>query len=165
VAVPNIPTEKRLTYAEGFLALGLAEPALEELEAIDSLERATLRVLKVEVECLMAARRWERVVTAAPPIAEGEPHYESAWIAWAYALRELERVEEAKRVLLAALPHHGDTSGLVHYNLACYESLLGNTREARRRLARACAMDPHWRETAREDPDLRRLFEHFPGAG
>jgi tetratricopeptide (TPR) repeat protein len=165
VTAPRITTDKRLTYAEGYLALGMAEPALEEVEAIEPGERQALPVLKVTVECLMAAKRWERVVETAPPIVESEPHYEPAWIAWAFALRELERVEEAREVLLAALPHHEETSGLVHYNLACYESLLGNPREARRRLARASALDPHWREAAREDPDLRRMFERYPHGG
>ena len=51
---------------------------------------------------------------------------------------------------------------MLHYNLACYECLLGNHLEARKRLARACKMDPSWNDAAKDDPDLKDLFA-LPG--
>ncbi|MFO1450678.1 MAG: hypothetical protein U1F61_21140 [Opitutaceae bacterium] len=158
MAVPHIPTATRLTYARGYLGLGLVKEAFRELNAIVREDRRSLEVRKVRVEWGMAARAWNQVITWARPVTEDDPGYEPGWIALAYALRELNHVEDAKTVLLAALPHHQGTSGVLHYNLACYECLLGNHLEARKRLARACKMDPSWKDAAKDDPDLKDLF-------
>ena len=84
---------------------------------------------------------------------------ESGWIGWAYALRELNRVEEARAVLLDAEKYHGTNSAVLHYNLACYDALLGALKNARARLEKACRMDAQFKITAREDPDLVALWE------
>lgn len=84
---------------------------------------------------------------------------ENSWIGWAYALRELEQVEEAREVLLKAEIRHGKASAVLHYNLACYDSLLGELASARARLATACRMDGRFKQAAKDDPDLRALRE------
>ena len=158
MAASHIPTSTRLTYARGYLGLGMVKDAFRELNAIAREDRRSLEVSKVRVEWGMAARAWNQVITWARPVTQDDPDYEPGWIALAYALRELNQVEHAKEVLLAALPHHQATSGVLHYNLACYECLLGNHLEARKRLARACKMDPSWNDAAKDDPDLKDLF-------
>jgi hypothetical protein len=91
-------------------------------------------------------------------VAPGE---ERGWIAWAFALRELGRVAEAKGVLLRAEPLHGTRSAVLHYNLGCYHCLLGETAEARGRLATAFRMHPPFRDEALEVPDLEAMWDEL----
>jgi hypothetical protein len=73
-------------------------------------------------------------------------------------LRELGRVKEAKEVLLQAEPVHGETCGLLHYNLACYHCLLGEIEPAKARMRRALKMDNCWKTQALDDPDLKGIW-------
>ncbi|MFM8336403.1 MAG: TPR end-of-group domain-containing protein, partial [Opitutaceae bacterium] len=82
------------------------------------------------------------------------------WIHWAYALRELGRIEQALAVLQEAEPLHPKV-GVIHFNLACYHCLLGDLPAAKRRLERACRIKPDWKKTALEDPDLKGLWKRF----
>ena len=154
---PVISTATRLRYTQGYLALEMFEAAQRELDAIDEADRHTAPVLGLQLELEMGAERWSRVGTTARRLTVTEPKIERAWIALAYALRELNRVEEARATLLAAEPLHGATSALLQYNLGCYECLLGNLDEARRRLREAYRLDPALREGAKGDPDLVSL--------
>lgn len=165
MASPSIPASVRLAYAQGFLALGLAREARRELQALPAEQRRGLAARKLLVECAMALKHWRQVVLLARPLTQEDPGHENGWIALAYALRELNQVRQAREVLLAALPHHQFSSGVLQYNLACYECLLGNLPEARRRLARASKLDASWDKAARSDPDLRALFAAPGDAG
>lgn len=153
----SIRVQRRLEYARGYLELGLIKEAQAELDAIPENEQAELDVLELRVDVYMELKAWTEVVGTAQRVCEQRPGLERAWIAWAYALRELQRIEEAKVVLLTAERQHGATCGVLHYNLACYYCLLGDMDEAELRLSRACAMDASWREVALEDSDLKAM--------
>jgi len=155
----SITTRRRLEYAKGYIELGMIKEASEELEAISNEARTTVEVQRVHVDLYMEAKRWDQVVNAAKPVCEATPTDDGAWIAWAYALRELQRVKEAQDVLLRAEPLHGATCAVLHYNLACYACLLGQMQEARRRLSLACKMDENSKAAAMEDDDLRALWD------
>jgi Flp pilus assembly protein TadD len=101
------------------------------------------------------------VVAVAKPVCQAAPGDAAAWIHWAYALRELNRVEEARDVLIKAEPLHAEANPVIHYNLACYYSLLGEIEEAKRRLSIACKADETCRKTGIDDPDLRALWDSF----
>lgn len=161
----SISAPTRLVYAQGYLALGLMREARRELRALPPSERGKLPARKLLLECAMGLKLWSQAVRLARPIAREDGGYENAWISLAYALREMNRVREARQALLAALPHHQFSSGVLQYNLACYECLLGNLPEARRRLARASKLDASWDKAARSDPDLRALFAAPGDAG
>lgn len=150
-------TSRRLRYASGYIELGMINDASDELEAIRAEDRFAVPVLVVRLELHMAANHWETVVGLGRELAQQSPKHERAWICWAYALRELQRVDEARAVLLEAEPLHGRTSALLHYNLACYYCLLGEQATARQRLAQACKLAPGFKEDARHDPDLANL--------
>lgn len=153
----SIRVKRRVEYARGYLELGLVNEAKAELDAIPENEQSELDVLELRVGVHMELKNWERVVGTAQLVCEQRPGSDRAWIAWGYALRELQRIEEAKRVLLRAERLHGAKCGVLHYNLACYYCLLGDADEAQRRLARAIALDRSWREVALEDGDLRTM--------
>lgn len=152
-----IPVRRRLEYARGYLTLGLASEAKAEMARIPVALQEELEVQELWVDVLMELKVWKRVVRMARTVTAKKPESERAWIAWAYALRELQQIEEAQEVLLRAEKLHGRKSGVLHYNLACYACLLGDQDEAERRLERACKLDTSWREAALEDPDLKDL--------
>lgn len=152
-----ISTRKHLDYALGYIGLNLLADAKAELALIAAADRETPDVLVVEIELAMARNAWARVIALAAGITAAVPALERPWIAWAYALREKQRITEARDTLLKGERLIRDPSPLVDYNLACYFCLLGDFREARRRLKRACAREPDWKAEAAADPDLAGL--------
>lgn len=147
-----------LEYALGYLALGLIDEARAELALIPATEQGSPDALAVRIEVAMAAETWSQVVELAPLATEAAPATERPWIAWAYALRELQQIAAARDVLLRGERSIAEPSALVDYNLACYFCLLGDHAEARRRLDRASVGEPDWREHAATDPDLAALY-------
>jgi len=154
----NIPTSRRLEYAQGYLELGLIGDAADELEAIDGEDRLSTPVLVVRCDLYMAAEQWDMVDAMAKAVTTRNPEIESVWIHWACAVRQLKGLEEAKATLLAAEPYHGKACAILHYNLGCYLSVLGDQVEARRRVGIACKMDESFKEMALDDPDLKGLW-------
>lgn len=150
-------TRWRVEYAQGYIGLGMYEDAWKELESIAAEDQLRAEVRSMRVDYHVAKKQWEKAVVVAAELARAHPGVENAWIGWAYALRELGQVEEARAVLRVAETHHGKTSAVLHYNLACYESLLGALERARQRLEIACKMEQQFKEAAKEDPDLEAL--------
>lgn len=150
-------TRRRLRHVHGYIGLEMYRAAAAELAAIPAGERRSPEVRLTRMDFYIAAGRWEEAVRIGSTMARKDPTCEQAWIGWAYALRELQRVVEAKEVLLVAETAHGVTSALVHYNLACYDALLGDLPQARARLAKAYELDKSLKVTAENDPDLEAL--------
>lgn len=153
-----IPPEKHLAYALGYLQLGLAHDAREELSALAPEFLTTPAALLVRLEIAMAEETWDEVIAISPDLIGHDASQERPWIAWAYALRERERVAEAQETLLAGSRLIKSPSPLVAYNLACYACLLGDIPEAGRLLALVFDRDKSWRDVARDDPDLAPIF-------
>lgn len=154
----NIPTSRHLEYAQGYLGLGLVNEAADELELIEGKDRMSTPVLLMRCELYMAAKQWDMVDAMAKVVTAREPKIEEAWLHWAYALRRLKGLNEAKAILLAAEAHHA-ASATLHFNLGCYLSLLGDQVEARRRVGIACKMDKSLQKAALDDPDLKGMWD------
>ena len=154
-------TARHVRYAQGYIGLGLLNEASDELEAIEEAERFLPEVLAAKLELHWEAKHWETLVSVARELVSLDPAQERGWIGWAFALRELGRVAEAKAVLFEAEPRHGATSAVLHYNLGCYHCLLGEMSEARSRLKRAFRMHPPFQTEAGEDPDLAALWSEL----
>jgi hypothetical protein len=162
MARPNISTAKRISYALGYIELGLVNQASDELESIEGEDRLSIPVMLARIELYMEAKDWELLVAVAKGVAKADPKHERAWIGWAYGLRCLERVAEAKAVLLEADGHHGKASALLHYNLSCYECLLGDIEQAKTRLHQACKMGgKQFKTMALDDEDLKPMWEQI----
>lgn len=154
----NLSTVRHVKYAQGYAELGLFREADAELAAIDPHDTRLPEVINAHVTVTWEAKRWEPLIEHAHHLARREPKEERGWIAWAYALRELGRIGEAKSVLLEAEPLHGDSSAVLHYNLACYHCLLGELEEARMRLHTAFRMHAPFKADAPKDRDLEALW-------
>lgn len=158
----SLSTTVRLRHATGYLALKLGNEAREELALIPQSDWGRRDVLEGRLELHMAAKEWALVIGFGEQLARRYPDSESGWIHWAYALRELERVSQARDVLLEAEPQHGTRSAVLHYNLGCYHCLLGDIPTARERVRRACTMDAQFKATSLDDPDLAALWGPGP---
>ena len=73
--------------------------ATEELALISPADAAHPDVLGVRIELHTEKKQWDFVIGYGEQLARRHPDKDTGWIAWAYALRELNRVEEAKAVL------------------------------------------------------------------
>jgi predicted Zn-dependent protease len=156
-----ISTRRHLEFASGYLELGMMVEAAEELEAISGEDRLSPAVMRLRSELYMQAKNWDLLLAVARELMRLVPDSEQGWIHSAYALRELGRVSEAKAVLIEAESRHGPTSGVLHYNLACYHCLLGEMPAAKTRLAIACRMNPAWRKAALDDKDLKAMWREI----
>ena len=152
-----ISTRRHLQYASGHLELGMFKEAVAELDAIKQADQNLPAVISARVDLHMHAKQWNRVIRFAQELSRLVPADDKGWISHAFALRELERIEEAQAVLLEAEPQLKNECAILHYNLACYACLLGNKAEAKRRLAVALKMDKAWKQEALEDPDLKAM--------
>lgn len=152
-----ISTSKHVDYALGYIELGLLKEARAELALIKADDHETAPVLTARLELAMASESWARVIPVASRLTNLTPEVERPWVAWAYALRELQAVGDALDVLMIGESQIHKPSALVDYNLACYHCLMGEMSDARRRLKRACSREPSWEAEAAADPDLAAL--------
>ena len=152
-----ISTRRHLQYASGHIELGMFKEAAAELEAIKPSDQVLPAVISVRIDLHMHAKQWNQVIIFAKELSRLTPEDDKGWISHAFALRELELIEEAQAVLQEAELLHWEKCGVLHYNLACYACLLGNKPEAKRRLAIAVKMDKAWKQSALEDPDLKAM--------
>ena len=152
-----ISTRRHLQYASGHIDLGMFKEATAELKAIALSDQSLPAVVSVRIDLHMQAKQWSQVIKFSRELTQLTPADDKGWISHAFALRELERIEEAQAVLLEAEPLVGKKCGLLHYNLACYACLLGNKPEAKRRLTTAFKIDKVWKQEALEDPDLKAI--------
>jgi hypothetical protein len=66
--------------------------------------------------------------------------------------------EDARERLLAG-PAELRSHAIYHYNLACYDAVLGHPERALQSLRRSFLLDAKFRDFARIDPDLESLRE------
>ena len=160
-----IPSRRHLQYAAGFIELGMMKDATKELRAIRHADQSTPKVLSGWIDLHMQARQWKKLIIVSRKLSALLPGDDQGWISWAFALRELQRIKEARAILLKALPIVGKTCDVLHYNLACYECLLGNMAEAKRYLNTATHKDRQWKTAALDDPDLKGLWPEIKRMG
>lgn len=158
--MPSVSTAtvRHLRRANGYIELRMLNEASDELEAIEGEDRLSVEVMAVRADLYMEAKDWELLFAVAHQLNRIAHNYTKGWIFRAYALRELNRVTEAKAVLLEAEPMHGEKCEVLHYNLACYHCLLGELPEGRERLRMACRMDKQWQKAALDDSDLKAIW-------
>lgn len=155
----RISRERRvrlLAKAEGYLELKLPLKALEILESRD--DWATLQF---EASFLTgeAFRTLGRVRDALKPLelaAALRPGDISVAISLGWCYKRTHRLAQAIDALERAERAHPDAP-LLHYNLACYWSLAGNTDRAIQELGLAIAIDPDLKEKIATEPDFDPL--------
>lgn len=155
-----IPTSRRLEYTSGYLQLGMVAEAREELGQINPVDEAKPEVQAMWVELHLAEKNWEPMADLSRDLAESDPDQAMWWVHWAYALRELQQIKEAREVAVRGLERHPDEP-VLHFNLACYLSLLGEFDESSDHVNRSISLDERFQEESVQDPDLAGLWAWF----
>jgi hypothetical protein len=150
-------TQELLEAADGYLFLGLPTDALAELDKIPKEDRSQAMVLIACTRVLLHLKKWEDAEHLATQGTIRHPDHEEFTVQRAFALHQLQRGEAAMNVILEA-PEWLRRTGILHYNLACYEAQLGDLKTARQCIKVACKMNTAMRKNAAVDPDLRGLW-------
>ena len=152
-----IPTQTRIQYANGYIELGMYDDASNELETIEGEDRMSVEVMSMRAILYCHAKQWGLMEAVSRHVAEQDPQSPFGWVNWANALRFLDRFDEAKRVAIKALLIHPN-NGPLWYNLACYNSLLGDQKKAKECLSKATKLGDEFKKAAIDDPDLDELW-------
>lgn len=134
----------------------MVEEALAELSSIPSGHLDDPELLELRLHILMQGQRWEDALAAAEDLLRVQPGAVPAFIHGAFALHELGRTAEARDLLLKG-PSDLRRDPTFHYNIGCYEAVLGNRESALKSLRQSFALDGTFRDFAQCDPDLEVL--------
>jgi len=152
--------QRHIQAAEGYLELGMFMDANEEFEKISPDLHHLPEILPVSLGIYCALKKWELMRVVAKKLTDHNPD-EAQWsISLAYATRRAESIEAAKIILLEAVEQH-PKEPMLHYNLACYECVMGEVEVGKARLRRALALEPKMRVMALEDEDLQAVWEEL----
>ena len=146
-------SERALLAAQGYLELGMVEEALAELVAVQSPMISDPDLIEMRLHILMQGGRWSDALASAEELLRLNSSALSAYIHGAFALHELGRTTEARDLLLRG-PQVLRNDPTFHYNIGCYEAVLGNNDSAMRSLKKSFALDETYRDFAKQDPDL-----------
>lgn len=149
-----------LQRCDGFLDLKMTDKARLELEQVDAAHRQSDPFVEVELRLAMAEDHWSAAAQFARTLSDRQPNEPAYCIQLAYAIRRAESIEAARNILLGARKRFPKVA-VIPYNLACYECQLGHLDEAMVLLARAFKLDPHFREQAFEDDDLKPVWDRL----
>ena len=142
--------------AEGYLELGMLDDAQRVFEELGALERRHPQVQMLLLQLLIRRQSWDEAILLGRTLIAGEAGVDEAYLHTAYCMHETGRTREARELLLEAPQSmHGDA--LFHYNLACYEAVLGASERALYHLDKSIALNPAFKQQAMVDPDLKSL--------
>lgn len=143
--------------ADGYLYLGMPVEALEELSTIPPHRQKDSAVLRTRIRVLLHLRNWQQAEELSKDGARLFPEENEFMVQLAFALHQQAKGTQAVEVILNA-PAWIRRTGILHYNLACYEAQLGDLSMARQCIRAACEINASFKKNARKDPDLQRLW-------
>jgi thioredoxin-like negative regulator of GroEL len=151
------PTCRALQAAEGYVFFSLYREALKELDSIPEYEQDDCDVMIARIRVLLHLRRWRKAARLSARGAALHNTEDEFTVQRAFALHQMNLGEAAQRVLLDA-PEWIRRTGILHYNLACYEARWGNLTVARQCVQAAIEINAAIKKNARQDPDLAELW-------
>ena len=154
-------SKRRLSFAQGYLELGMVAEAAAELDRIPAAESDGLAVLSLRLAVLQEQKDWPALRDLARIVVTRAPDEAAAWVTWAYATRRANSLAEAERILLEAETQH-PAEPTIQFNLGCYACQRGDLVTARTRVDKAIALEPKFATIAASDPDLAPLRAERP---
>jgi tetratricopeptide (TPR) repeat protein len=151
--------------AEGYLELGLPDPAAECLKRRSALVAQSGRASYLLGEALREAERYHEAASPLERAVELMPSDIHVHLALAWCYKRTGRLELAIATLEQAL-RSDPLEAILHYNLACYWTLARNRRRALRCLSRALDLDGNYLDLVpyeadfdalRDDPEFQML--------
>jgi tetratricopeptide (TPR) repeat protein len=141
----------------GYPELGMIDDAEKELDSFQpELENHPLFWLG-RMELILARKQWAAGIALGKTLCARWPDELEFWFKTGYCQHELRQTAEARETLLTA-PTAIRKSAVYYYNLACYETQLGNLTDGKRLLELSCKIDKRFRQDCLKDPDLQPLF-------
>jgi tetratricopeptide (TPR) repeat protein len=135
------------------LRMRLAQRALDALERMGSTSKRRAHVLYLTGQAYRVMHRYREAVLPLADAAQLDPENISIWLALAWCHKRTNRLDLAIESLENALAVE-TREAILHYNLACYWSLAGNSKIAIRYLAQSFDIDPTCREMVAEEADF-----------
>jgi len=139
--------------AEGYLELGMAQQALDNLGRLGGDENLGPRGLFLRGEALRELQRHEEALATLKKAAEAMPGVVDVLLSLAWCYKRTGRIDSAIGSIQRALEMEPKRA-LLHYNLACYLSLAGNKTQALAHLSRAFQLDSEYRALVDSEPDF-----------
>ena len=161
----SLEDARHLLAAQGWLELGDAASAGDELEGITSGESTHPAVLQIRYAIYAKRGEWDTAAKVAEELKSLLPDIPGTWINLAYAARRKTGggIPEAKQILLTAEAKFPDDF-VIPFNLACYCSQLHEFDQAEKWFKKAAAIDEKTvQEMAADDLDLEPLWKSRGG--
>jgi tetratricopeptide (TPR) repeat protein len=147
---------KKLHEAEGYLMLELPRHALEILESGSEWSSMQFEASFLKGEALRSLERYREALQPLETAASLRPGDTGVALALGWCYKRTNRLAQAIDALDRARRHDPENP-LLHYNLACYWSLAGNTSRALDELVSALDLDPNLRSMIADEPDFQKL--------
>jgi predicted Zn-dependent protease len=148
--------EQTVRIAEGYSELGMLDDALVQLDQLDAEHQDRLEILRMRVDILLRKQDWKDALQLSLRLCIMNPDQPYGYVHAAFCLHELGQTSEAKQTLLDG-PAALLDEPVYYYNLACYDTVLGNLEQAKVYLRASFSLDKSFRELAKNDPDLKQI--------
>jgi predicted Zn-dependent protease len=152
--------EQLSRIAEGYSELGMLDDALAQLDQLDKEDQDRLEILRMRVDILLRKQSWKDALRLSLRFCAVHPDQPYGCIHAAFCLHELGRTAEAKQALLDG-PAALLDEPVYYYNLACYDTVLGNLEQAKAYLRASFRLDKSFRDLAKSDPDLEQIRDEL----
>lgn len=130
-----------LSFARGYLELGMTREAARELDQLDLDDKCRSEVLDLRIQVLLARRHWRKADQLARAAIRMFPGLIEFYRHAANACEARGDLAGAKRTW-CSVPSLFHQSGYFHYKIAGYEAQLGNADRAEEHIALALRLDP-----------------------
>jgi tetratricopeptide (TPR) repeat protein len=131
----------------------LADRCIATLDQIEQPGTRQSRVLYLKGQALRLAERYDQAIEVLERAFQLDSSNIHTCLALAWCFKRRDQVGLAVEAMQQALDIDRD-SGIAHYNMACYLSLLQQTELALIHLARSIEIDPIYRELALQEADF-----------
>lgn len=152
--------ERTLLAAQGYIELEMPEEALKELQSLPPEHQSREEIFQMRLFIYMRAKKWNEALEVCAELREASPECTTGYIHGAFCLHEMGKTAEAK-ALLQSGPTCLLSEPTYHYNLGCYDAVLGNLEAAAQHLEISFKMDKNFREIAKYDPDLKPVQSYL----
>ena len=152
----SLELQRTLEAVDGYLELDMPEEAMRELNSTDIDDQFETATLKSRIRVLLHLKRWKDAEALSEKGLSLHSEENEFMVQRAFALQQMKRGDEAAGVLHSA-PTWIRRTGILQYNLACYEAKLGDIGQARECIAAALELNSGFKNNVRTDPDLQPL--------
>jgi Flp pilus assembly protein TadD len=142
--------------AEGYIELGMYDHAIASLDRLGDAADFDARAAFLRGEALRWLERFAEALVELHHAADAMPDDIHVWLAMGWCYKRIKRIDLAIEALRRAREVEPGEA-LIHYNLACYWSLVGNVRKAVSCLSNALEIDSNYRDMIDREPDFEPI--------